>query len=268
MSDHAGYCRNEHRCPGWDGRQAAPTDDPFCGTCLDSAGRDIRALVYDYVDLAQLHEPSLSQAPNEHTGGSKERPIPIAAHVEALQSEIVHVTTTWEAEIRVAHRLPDPETLVPVADWHTTLTRPTPAARIRPGAAVQRAIGIIETRVRALSLLPATAVCSTGIEDDPADVEGWEAVQHLQTLHQRARSMLGRTRRTFWIPGECWACDARPTPGVDGPLWRSEPRDARDPMQVGCNHCGAQRPYADYETYMAGLIWPDQPSDANVRIAA
>jgi hypothetical protein len=261
-------CNNGTHCPGWNGQHAEPTTDPLCLACLDRAERDIRGLVYDYVDLAQLHAPSLSQAPTDRASGTREAPMPIAGHVDALQAEIVHVTTTWEAELRVAQRLPDPETLAPLADWHTTLSRPTPVAKVRPGAAVQRAIGIIGPRVRALSLLPATAVCPTGIEDDPTDLQGWEAVQHLQRLHGRARHMLGRTRRTFWIPGECWACDARPTPGVDGPLWRSEPRDADDPMQVGCSPCGAQRQYADYEAYQQTLLWPGQPTDGNVRIAA
>ena len=196
--------------------------------------------------------------------------MPIAGHVEALQAEIVHSATVWEYEVRVACRLPDPTTLAPLADWHTTLRHPQPVARLRPGATLQRAIDTITVRIERLASLPATAVCPTGVEDQPVDMTGADAIDHLRQLHARSRAMLGRTRRTFWIPGECWvqACGARPTAGEDGPLWRSEPIRAEDPMQVGCSRCGAQRGYPDYEQYMTGLIWPGQGSDADVRVAA
>lgn len=262
---HAGSCLNADRCAHWDPgtKQGAHTRDPLCDDCLDRAARDIRNLTYDYLDLAQLHEPSMSQAITEKASGSKDKPILISAHVEALQAEIVHVTTTWEYELRVTCRLPDPHGVVPVADWHTTITRPAPLPKVRPGAAVQRAINIIAPRVARLARIPATAVCPTGAEDTHAEMYGWEAVLHLTALHSRARAMLGRTTRRFWIPGECWTCDARPLRGVDGPLWRTEPQFAdpgeegrRDPMQVNCDKCGASRPYPDFETYMATLLWP------------
>lgn len=265
-------CLSEIHCKAYDHltRQPADSLDPLCPACLDAGTRDTRSLIYDYLDLAQLHEASMSQALAEKTAGSKETQMLLVAHVEALQAEMVHVTTTWEYEVRVAARLPDPETLAPVADWHTTISRRTPVAKFRPGPAVQRAVGILATRIRLLSLLEPTAVCPTGVEDDPADVAGWEAVHHLQSLHGRAKATLGRTRRTFWIPGECWACDAKPIPGVDGPLCRSEPHRFEDPMQVSCDHCHATRPYPDYDEYMAtaGTRWPGQVPDLNGRVAA
>jgi hypothetical protein len=258
MVDHDGHCRNDH-CPGRDPhtKLGAPTDDPLCHDCLDRAGRDIRNLVFDFLDLAQLHEPSMSQAIAERASGSKERPIPISAHVEALQAEIVHVTSVWEYETRVFCRLSDPYVSAPVADWHTTLTKPTPLAMVRPGAAVQRAVRILTEHLSRLVKLPPTAVCPTGVEDDPVDMEGWEAVLQLARLHGRARGLLGRTTRRFWIPGECWHCDAHPIRGVDGPLYRSEPRYPEDPMQVNCDKCAAARPYPAYEVYMGTLLWPE-----------
>lgn len=254
-----GSCRGERGCKAY-GRdvanQPALTDDPLCDACLDCARPDIRALVYDYLDLAQLHETSLSQAISEKTAGSKESPMLLAGQVEELQAEILHVTTTWEGEVRSAANLTTGRRL-PVPAWATTRSHPLPLVRVRAGAAVQRALGILLPRLRNLSLLPAVAVRPAGIEDDPEDVAGWEAVHHLQSLHGRARAALGRTRRTFWIPGECWSCDARPVRGVDGPLYRSEPRRFEDPMEVRCDKCGAIRPYPDYEHYMTGLLWPD-----------
>jgi hypothetical protein len=274
MSENAGTCRNENRCPGWDGKHAEPTDEPYCRTCLDRHRQDISRLVYDYLDLAQLHETSMSQAASEHTsGGGHESPTLLADHVEALQAEIVHVVSVWEYELRVAYRLSDPRTFAPT--WRRTvydhLELTGGARQIRParhGHIVQRAIGIITARLDRLATLPAVRVCPAGIEDEPEDMAGWEAVQQLADLHGRAKSALGRTTRRFWIPGECWNCTARPMWGVDGPLWRSEPREAEDPMQVNCDKCAAARPYPDYEAFMIGLQWPDQATDANVRIAA
>jgi hypothetical protein len=268
--DDTRICLSETRCKAYDpvGKHACPTTDPLCPACLDDAGRHTRSLVYDYLDLAQLHEAAMSQAITEKTAGSKEKQMLLVAHVEALQAEMVHVATTWEYEVRVAAHLSDPSVLTPIADWHTTLSKPPPPAKMRGGAQLQRAVGILGLHLRALSLIPATAVCPTGAEDDPVDVAGWEAVLQIAGLHGRAKSTLGRTRRTFWIPGECWACKAKPVQGVDGPLLRSEPLRFEDPMQVGCDRCHATRPYPDYEIYMTGLLWPDTPTDALVRIAA
>lgn len=249
-------------------RTPPPTTGPLCDGCLTTAHRDTRALLYDYLDLAQLHEASLSQAMNEHVTGSPESPLLIAGHVEALQAEIVHVTTTWETELRAHHRLTHGYRL-PIAAWHTTTTHPTPPVKVRGGAAVQRAIGVIAPRLRVLAQLPAAAVCRTGVQDDPENVTGWEAVHHLQQLHGRARGMLGRTVRAFWIPGDCWTCAARQVRGVDGPLCRSEPRYPGDPLTVNCNTCSAARPYSDYEHYTANLgRWANQNPDSEEAAAA
>jgi hypothetical protein len=269
-----GTCRSDQHCKAHDGRTACSTSRPLCDACLEAAGHDIRPLVYDYLDLAQLQAPAMSQAPSEHTsGGGHEAPIPIAEYPEALQAEIVHVLSTWEYEIRIACHLSDPNTFAPL--WRATLydqfnlgTRNMTTHKARAGSVVQRAVATIAPRIERLAQLPPTIVCPTGIEDEPVEIAGWEAVHQLQALHQRARGALGRTTRKFWIPGECWACDARPRPGEDGPLYRSEPKRFEDPMQVSCSKCHADRPYPDYETYMSTLLWPDVATDANVRVAA
>lgn len=267
-------CQSGPACKGHDGRQAAPTSDPLCYACLDAADRDIRNLVFDYLDLAQLHEASLSQTLDTTSGGgSGESPMLIAGHVEALQAEIVHVAALWEHALRAVHQLSDPRTFKPL--WrarvydHLDLIahRPT-LRRARPGVVVQRAIGIIAPRLQRLATLNEITVCPAGIEDQPMLMAGWEAVHHLQALHARARSMLGRTVRRFWVPGDCWTCGAVARRGEDGPLYRSEPRYEGDPMQVNCDRCGGYRPYADYEQAIANLgMWPAQASDQLVRVS-
>lgn len=240
-----------------------PTNTPLCHACRDAAERDTRHLVYDYLDLAQLHETSMSQAISEKTsGGEPESPMLLVGHIDELQAEIVHVTALWEHALRAVDRLSNPHTFAPL--WrtkvydHLRLNRNEPQLRqARDGALVQRAVGIIAPRIGRLAGLPDTRVCPTGVEDEPAEMAGWEAVHHLQHLHSRSRAALGRTTRRFWIPGECWTCRAHPLRGVDGPLYRSEPRFPEDPMQVNCDRCRACRPYPDYQQYMATLLWPE-----------
>jgi hypothetical protein len=266
-------CNSGPACKDHNGRTAHPTEHPLCPACLDAADHDIRALVYDYLDLAQLHETSLSQAINEKTTGSLlESPMLLSGHVEALQAEIVHATAMWEYELRVAGRLSDPNTYAPL--WRTTvydhidlIRHGARTIKARGGASVQRAVGIILPRLARLAALPETLVCPTGVEDEPQPMAGWQAIHQLQQLHGRARSTLGRTVRRFWIPGECWTCNAKPKLGEDGPLYRSEPRFPEDPMQVNCDRCGAYRAYADYEQFQANLQWPGQDTDLLVRVA-
>ncbi|MET0416038.1 MAG: hypothetical protein ABW022_08460 [Actinoplanes sp.] len=257
-----GYCRSGPACKMHDGVNPYPTPRALCDGCLSAAEPDVRGLVFDYLDLAQLQEPSMSQAINQRvSGGATEAPMPLAGHVDELQAEIVHALSVWEYELRTACRLSDPGTYAPL--WRTTvydhirLQYDTPVTtKARGGHLVQRAVSVVAPRLDRLAALPDTLVCPTGVEDEPVHMAGWEAVHQLQMLHRRARAALGRTTRRFWIPGECWACAAHPLRGVDGPLYRSEPRHHEDPMEVHCSPCGATRPYPDYETYMSTLLWP------------
>lgn len=235
-------CISDTRCKGYDHitKQPAWTDPgcPFCEACLAAARRDVRTLLYDWLDLAQLQLPSLSQAINPQRSAHRDPPMPLRAEPEALQREIHHVLTTWETEVRAAAGLPD----LPALAQH--------------GAAVQRAVTVLEPRIRLLACLPPTAVCPTGCEDEFTDVAGWEAVAHLQRLRARARSMLGWTHRSRWVPGDCWACDGRDADDLDGPLYRPEPRYEEDACDVYCDRCQRSRPAADYEEYMLTLRWP------------
>jgi hypothetical protein len=263
MTDNA-HCRNDTRCRAYDATtgRAAPTGrTPLCDPCLTAAGHGLRALLWDLLDLAQLHTPSLAQPLGQHGGAHRDPPMPLAAGPEALTAEIVHVLTTWETEIRAVCGLHEPATHGPAAPWHTTITRRPAHARQRPGAAAQRAIAVLAPRIHDLARLPPTAVYPTGCEDTPTDMDGVDAVQQLTRLHHRARALLGRTRRTFWVPGECALCGANPTPGVDGPLYRSEPRQAGDDPPIWCDHCGGWRTDADYRRYLTMLVWPTTRPD-------
>ncbi|MFC0504245.1 hypothetical protein [Micromonospora costi] len=238
-------CISGDRCKGYDHLAKHPAwTDPYCAlceACLAAARRDVRTLLYDWLDLAQMQAPSLSQAINPQPGAHRDPPMPLRGEPDALQREIHHVLTTWETEVRNAAGLAD---LPPLAQH---------------GAAVQRAVTVLEPRLRLLAMLPPTAVYPTGCEDPATDVAGWEAVAHLSRLRARARSMLGWTFRSRWVPGDCWACEGRDADDLDGPLYRAEPRYEEDDCEVWCDRCGEHRPAADYDEYVRTLRWPGTP---------
>ncbi|MFG1846755.1 hypothetical protein [Micromonospora carbonacea] len=237
-----GHCVSDTRCRAWTPTTRLPADTtsgPLCDACLTAAERDIRALVYDYVDLEQLQAPSLSQAIHMQPTGKAAPPMPLNGAAEALQAEIVHVTTTWEEVIRD----------------HCGLSTWQPDHPPRPGAALQQAITILTPRLRQLANLADTDVYPTGCEDTITAVAGWEAIHHLQHLHQRARGMLGRTHRTTHLPGTCSGC------GLDE-LHRDDPRHEGDPCDVYCNNCHTTWPHDDYQQYVTNLVWPQRAGAA------
>ncbi|MFJ8690300.1 hypothetical protein [Micromonospora wenchangensis] len=226
-------CVSDTRCRAYNPatRQAADvTTSPLCDACLTAAERDVRNLVYDYVDLEQLQSPALSQALNMQPAGKAAPPMPLNGGAEALQAEIVHVATTWEDVIRDHARLSARDT--------------TPR---RPGRQLDDAIRVLLPRLRQLAGIEAADVYPTGCEDQPATLTGWEAVHHLQHLHQRARGMLGRTHRTRQVPGTCPTCHAD--------LHQDDPRDYEDPTPIYCaKQCGWQLDRDHYEQWMTGYL--------------
>jgi hypothetical protein len=191
-------------------------------------------MVTHYLDLAQMAPRPLSQALDTQPSGKPGPPIPIALAPEALQAEIHHVLTTWEEIVREACRL-----------------TPVPDGRVRPGAAVQRAVAVLAPRMVELSKLGVREVYPTGCEDRETEVAGWEAALNLIRLDQRCRSMLGRTRRTTLLPGECSDCGA-------ADLRRDEPREEGDDPPVYCGHCARTWTSAEYDRFVMLLVWPSR----------
>ncbi|MFF0822386.1 hypothetical protein ACFYUR_18650 [Micromonospora haikouensis] len=231
-----GHCVSDTRCRAYNPTTKAPADttsSPLCDACLAAAERDIRSLVYDYVDLEQLQAPSLSQALHMQPTGKAAPPMPLNGAAEALQAEIVHVAVTWEEIVRD----------------HCGLSNWVPDQPRRPGAALQHAITILAPRLRQLAAIEAADVYPTGCEDDPTPITGWQAIHHLQHLHARARGMLGRTHRTTHLPGTCSTCGYNE-------LHRDDPRHEHDPCDVYCNNCHTTWPHTDYQQYVTQLVWP------------
>lgn len=252
------YCASDERCRVYDSiaKHAAHIGPvPLCDACLTPATRDVRTLVYDYVDLAQLQIPSLSQAMDAQPRGKAAPPMPLRGEPEALQREIHHVTTLWAAELRREHQLATRQRPYIVGAWHTTATNPPPPPRRLDGGEVQEAVATIAPRLRDLAALGPRTVFPAGSDDAPEDMAGWEAVHQLQHLRQRARSMLGWTRRVTHLPGTCSNC------GLDE-LRRDEPRYPEDPCDVYCNQCGTTWDNDSYNQYVTMLVWPTRQGAA------
>lgn len=219
-------CAASERCADYD-RQAelpalAAADARLCEPCLRLAARDVRALVWDYRDLAQRIAAGGGAASTRSAPGPR---IPIDLGVDALQRDIAHTLTVWEPPVREAAGL-SPET-----------TR-----GVRPGWAVATAVAVIAPRVALMSTLPASWCFQEGPEAPPALWDGLGGLEALRGLHWRARYALGVTRLVQRLPGECSAC------GLEA-LRRADGSDT-----VHCAGCGRRWTYDDYRRYVGLML--------------
>jgi ferritin-like protein len=75
----------------------------FCDTDRGYIRRAVRDLPETYVQLHGLLPRSMAQ--QEHVSGSREAPVPLNVTVEAFMRQLVHVTRSWEREVRAAASL-------------------------------------------------------------------------------------------------------------------------------------------------------------------
>ncbi len=195
---------------------------PICDGCADVAGRDVRALAVDFIDLAQIIGRTSGSALGVRVSGTAERPLPIAEGVDALQRLIVHELTTWEPAVRER------------ADLSAEVTR-----GVRPGWAVATAVAVIGPRIHVLASVP-----PTWVREGLAVVErnGLEAVERLRGLHRRARGLLGLTRLVTRVPGDCSACG----------MWTLDRENGTE--KVRCASCGAAWSADEYRRYVGLLV--------------
>lgn len=214
-------CRADH-----DGHGAFVTGLPMCEPCLDGGARDLRALVYDYLDLEQLLGVKINTRGQDHRiAGTRELSVPYALGIDALQREIWHALTTWEEIVRDEVGLPEP------------------AHHVRVGWAVQHAVAVLEPRVAHLVALGPVAVYLPG-STEPVDQTGVDAMLTFMALHRRSRVALGLTRRIEMLYGECSACG-----------WAALRRESGSET-VYCDHCHDSRTWDDYRRWLA-LLYAD-----------
>lgn len=195
IADHA--CRNYDRTTGLAGETLRHA---LCSACLDPAQAAVRALPLDWRDLEQLLPPALGVWGDGQPHGDGGNPIPLNAHVEALQSAIWWATTAWEEAVRdharlsaVPRRRPGPI----VHGWAVTPTgvvtprrierwrveHPSALARpLRPGPSdIVRASKVLSVHIGALS-----------------DIGPTEMVDY--PLEHIVGSPMGRQRGHDWMP--------------------------------------------------------------------
>ncbi|MDP9144591.1 MAG: hypothetical protein M3N43_07820 [Actinomycetota bacterium] len=237
-------CYAGARCRDYDRARKTPAIaevGPLCAACLGGAARSVRALTYDYVDLAQLVPRPTGQRGDGQPGRSGEPPVPINVNVDALQKAIWWVTTTWAEELVAEHRLANPP------------------EQVRDGHAVQWAVGVLAPRVELLARLDGIELVDYPLADEAASmrvgtatitvVTGAQAVLDLDHLHQRARSVLGLTRRVTKLPGECSGC-------LRADLRQDEPRYQGEPLTIYCGSCGRTWTRDEYERYaLLAITW-------------
>jgi len=223
-SEGRGGCRMWDRRARTSGRLSG--EALLCDWCLEVAERDVRALVWDYVGLAQILAPALGVWGDGMPRG-KSSPLPLREHVRVLQEDIHWLTDAWCEVACDIHRLP---------------ARPQD---VREGWAVQQSVSILAPRLHVLATArPRPFTTYPGIEGECVDVPGWRGVLDLARLHHRARSALGLTSptREHCQGVSCRDCDVQylfRIPGEDG---------------VRCEACGlyyTAEQYADWVALLA-----------------
>jgi hypothetical protein len=86
---------------------AKRTPRAFCETDQRYIGDAIRGLPKAYAELRLLLPRSMQQ--DERVSGSREAPIPLDADVQAFMRQVVHVTLSWEEQVRAFCGLSDPD---------------------------------------------------------------------------------------------------------------------------------------------------------------
>ena len=214
----ADHCRalDEHGNP-------AVTDGFLCFHCLESAERDVRALVLDYRDLEQQLPPSLGVWGDGMPRGTSGHPLPLNEHALNLQHEIWWMTDAWDAVARDAARLSD---------------KPP---RTRAGWAVQQSVSILAPRLDLLARTSGTMWDYPGSTDRCSEIPGWQGVLDLAQLHHRARHALGLSadRGELIVGVACPRCDIR----------SKLVRDAEG--GVSCRSCKSRLEPGEYAVWVA-----------------
>lgn len=208
------WCRGDH-----DGHGALlPVELPLCDPCLDSAARDVRALVLDYLDLEQLLGVKVKSI-ELIIAGTRDPSTPYALGIDALQRAIWHTLTTWEEIIRERARLAEP------------------ARQVRQGWAVQHAVAVLHPRINDLVMIGPTSVYPLDATV-PEEQTGLDAILTFTALHRRARAALGLTRRIETVFGDCVQCG-----------WTALRRESGSET-VYCDNCHDCQTWDDYQRWL------------------
>lgn len=218
-------CRRGERCPEHqrldDGTRVGKeinAAEGLCDACVRDLARAITALPRDYAVLNTLL--GKGRADGEVVHMTKELPVPIRTHIEALQREIVTEADNWARSCADVLRV----------DWDLP-------GRARPGWVLQRACALL---FRAPSVfLALREVKHTRWESSSRRVlvvrDGLDGALVLLRLHHLARVHCGQARLVHRLPVPCPRCDSMSLEREDGD------------DHIDCTECARRYTWDEYQ---------------------
>jgi hypothetical protein len=220
----AEYCADHEkahgRCVGKHINAAAG----LCDTCARHVERAIADLPTDYTALNLILGKG-STVGGEPVRMTRELPIPLRPHVEALQREMVTETGLWAGSVAAVLN----------TEWRV-------AGRVRPGWLLDRAC----------KLLAAAPSVFLALRDEQhvrweyghrvlVSRDGLDGALEMLRLRHKARAYLGQTRLVHKLPVPCPRCEAMALEREDG----SE--------LIECRECARRYTWSEYETLCLAL---------------
>lgn len=219
-------CERGQRCPnseiidGVAHGRAIAAERGLCDSCLHLVERAISELPADYAELHLLlgHGKTVG-GEGQVVRMSKEPPIPVRVHIDALQREIVAEATLWAGSVAEVLRL----------DWQDRND-------VRDGWRLDRACRLLTHAPSAfLALRDAKHVVWECQQLVTVARDGLDGALVLLALHQRARSYTGQTRLVHRLPAPCPRCEAMALEREDGD------------ETISCADCGRLYTWDEYE---------------------
>lgn len=196
----------------------------YCDTCARHVERAIEALPADYVGLNVILGKG-STVGGEPIRMTKELPVPIRLHIEALQKDIVSEAQVWAGSVAGILKINNSP------------------ARTRPGPLLDRSCRLL---VRSTSVLFA-------LRDEKhirweygrrvlVARDGLDGGLSFLRLHHRARTYLGAVKLVHRLPVPCPRCEAMALTREDGG------------EAIDCGSCGRRYTWAEYEKLCLILV--------------
>ncbi|RSM73468.1 hypothetical protein DMH04_41390 [Kibdelosporangium aridum] len=203
-------CYRGSRCSAWErvdndklGAQI-PASRGLCDSCARHVSNAVADLPGDYVQL-ELAIARQYGGGGEPVSGSRDRPIPISVHIEALQRLLPFETSVWAEQVAG---------LIGVTWDSTVMDR-----HARPGWVLQRAVGILGGNISAFLALQPTARQVWSSSGDAVRFEeqsGLEGAITLLDLHHRTRAVIGVRKLVHRLTVPCPRCDTQALERADG----------------------------------------------------
>lgn len=218
------YCADHEKVDGAKVGRSINAEAGLCDTCTRHVERAIEALPADYVSLNLILGKG-STVGGEPIRMTRDLPVPIRLHIEALQSDIVTEAQAWAGSVAGILKINNSP------------------ARSRPGPVLDRSCRLLARSTSVLFALRdekhirweygrRVLVARDGLDGGLA----------LLRLHHRARTYLGAVKLVHRLPVPCPRCETMA-------LTREDGSDAID-----CGACGRRYTWDEYEKLCLILV--------------